>query len=407
MRYAIIGNGVEISRIEEALTSLPDAEIVNVGESAGLADSDPSTMRPELTGIEAWEAILSGSLADGVVFARDSNSKQRDDQLRKLVQAGIPILAVYPACDVLLGFELQMIQRDTGGVIIPYWPGNRHPLLGEIQKWCRDERESPLGPIQQLVLQRVLAPSQRQEVLDTFARDAEILGRLMGGVDQLGALGRGALGRESDQETLNNLSVHMSTSQGCLARWSTLPQSNSSDSELSVVGQRGQAKLSMPPDPSQWSLTVIGGTGDNDEPCGLGEVNARWNDVENIVSVFQSAIGQADDGTDWDHACRGLELADTVEQSLRRGKTIHLYGVEHTEEATFKTMMAAGGCLALLATLGVVLLLAGLDALGLTAWGTAVWKKWPFVLLAGLLVFLALQLLRFVFPDAPAKKQPS
>lgn len=400
MKYAILGHGTEATQIQRVLREQPDAEIVYASEPSRTADREPTKPFFVCDDIEKWESLLSGSLADAVIFSEDPTVELAGDQLRKLVQVGLPVLAIHPACDLLLAFELQMIQRDTGGVLVPYWPGNRHPLLETIEAWCCHDVESPIGQIEQLVIQRIPASSRRGDVLYAFSRDAEILVRLTGGIDQVGALHSG-----DNHELLSNLSVHMSCAGGLLARWCTLPRAESSKSGLLVVGQKGQATLELHAKPEKWLLSLTFGADESDQQDNRVKEIDRWNDVENILNVLQCAIGRTNDGVDWNHACRALELTDTVEQSLRRDKTIHLYGVEHTEEATFKTMMAAGGCLVLLATLGILLLMVGLDSLGLTAWGMSIWKKWPIVLLLALLVFLAIQLLRFIFPDKATSRQ--
>ena len=103
---------------------------------------------------------------------------------------------------------------------------------------------------------------------------------------------------------------------------------------------------------------------------------------------------------DWDNACRAMELAESVQQSCRRGKTISIHHEQHTEEATFKSVMAAGGCLLLI---GVLVLLVGLQALQTMRPGIANWAGWSllwkllFVIFAG---FLSMQLLKLVFAES-------
>ncbi len=105
----------------------------------------------------------------------------------------------------------------------------------------------------------------------------------------------------------------------------------------------------------------------------------------------------------FEHACRAAELADTLVHSCRRGRTIDLHHEELTEEGTFKSIMAAGGCLALMLTFCVTLLAAALGPFApsgnglpsnITSTGTHwLWK----LLLCGLLLFLSLQFLRLLF----------
>jgi hypothetical protein len=89
---------------------------------------------------------------------------------------------------------------------------------------------------------------------------------------------------------------------------------------------------------------------------------------------------------------RSLELAETIDRSLHKGRTIDLYYEEYSEEGTFKGTMASVGC---------GLLLVALFALGAVAiveqMGVQQVRVWPYVLLGTLGLFLSMQLLMLVF----------
>src|SRR5262245_23969693 len=61
---------------------------------------------------ESWEALVLGSAADAVIVGRGgaklagetgiADSERRDDQLRKLVQAAVPMIVVCPACEAIV-----------------------------------------------------------------------------------------------------------------------------------------------------------------------------------------------------------------------------------------------------------------------------------------------------------------
>lgn len=389
MKVAFLGSGFEIERLREAADAMAAFEIVDVGIPRIGGISMSSSTPSGVDDAESWESLLAGTMSDGVVFAGDPEDSHGNERLRKLVQSAVPTLVIHPACDVLLGYELQMIQRDTQGVLLAFWPGHQHPLLESIEQWIRQANESPLGEIDQLSFQRVLPSGTMAETLDWFSRDAAVLGRLLGRVTKLGALGTA-----SESLSAQRMSVHMSSDEGAIANWSITPRLEGCEAELTVIGQRGRARLLMTADPADWAL----------EYGGERVQHREWRDFNGPLWALQAAVHNPDGGESWRHATNGLELADTVQQSLRRGKTIDLYGVEPTEEATFKTMMAAGGCLALTATVVLAVLMMVLDSIGVTSWGPSVWRKWPILLVATLLVFLALQLLRLVFPDPPASK---
>ena len=95
-----------------------------------------------------------------------------------------------------------------------------------------------------------------------------------------------------------------------------------------------------------------------------------------------------------------IELAETIERSLKKSRTIELYYEDYTEQGTFKGTMASVGC---------GLLILGLMLMGLVAMGDHVGlpytKYWPYLLAGCLGIFLLAQLLMLVFrkdDDQPA-----
>jgi hypothetical protein len=233
-----------------------------------------------------------------------------------------------------------------------------------------------------------------------FAQDAFFIRTILGEVTRLGAMGPIA-----SDKALSNLSVHMSTSNGVLARWSLGPMENGSGGRLTLLGSSGKATIDVPDDGQAW-LCDIPGTDT------AAKEFTRWDGPQAALTSLEAALAGEHVTPDWDDACRAAELADTVELSLRKGKTFDLYNEEHTEEETFKGMMAAAGCGALMFALLVVLLVAVLDAVRLPLlehpfwqswpWYAFYWRHWPYYLCGALFLFLSLQLLKLVFPRQDA-----
>ena len=99
----------------------------------------------------------------------------------------------------------------------------------------------------------------------------------------------------------------------------------------------------------------------------------------------------------WEHACRGVELADTIEMSSRRGKTIQLFHEEHSEASTFKSVMAAGGCLSILAILALIPFIAVADRVFVGLGTRLGMRNLPWIAVAAvLLLFLLAQALLLV-----------
>ena len=102
-----------------------------------------------------WEALLDLELVDAVVVARGPDEDRRAEQLRKLIQTGVPLLVSHPVVDsMLIYYELDMIRRETGSVVIPDLlpaapSGHRKPGR-------HDPRapESPIGRVEQVLVQR-------------------------------------------------------------------------------------------------------------------------------------------------------------------------------------------------------------------------------------------------------------
>ncbi|MBI3469100.1 MAG: hypothetical protein HY000_39350, partial [Planctomycetes bacterium] len=87
------------------------------------------------------------------------------------------------------------------------------------------------------------------------------------------------------------------------------------------------------------------------------------------------------------------ELAEGVERSLLKGRTIEIQREDHSEQGTFKGMMTSVGCGLLMISLLVVLAAALASGLGFQQF-----RFWPYLLLGVLGAFLLMQLLQLVIP---------
>ena len=86
---------------------------------------------------ENWEELFLQSSADAVIVGRGGKeaaaranidpAERRADQLRKLVQAAVPLIVVCPACEAIVGFEIEMIRRGYQSIIVPFIPGGFRP----------------------------------------------------------------------------------------------------------------------------------------------------------------------------------------------------------------------------------------------------------------------------------------
>ncbi len=347
-----------------------------------------------------WESLLSGAV-DGVVVCGKFEDDRRADQLRKLVQESVPLLVVHPACECMVAFELEMIRQDTGGVMVPYFPGGQHPLLAFVARMVAEgagdeAKTNRLGELEQLVFERSLADRSRDSVLSELARDLEVIRRLLGGISNVSAM-QGT--REA--ESYANLSMHLLTDDNILARWSVVPASGDSIGKVKLIGSDGTSTLTLGADPRQWRV-------ESEAPGHDPTSREDWDDCQTICKTFAAAIEGSEPAWTWNEACQNLEVVSAVQQSLKRGRTIELYGEEHTEEQSFKGVMAMGGCLLLLMGMLIMLGMALFEGLtwpfrdrpgelefdNPTPRSHLLLRLWPFY---PFIAFLLLQLLRLVF----------
>jgi len=353
-----------------------------------------------------WEELFLESVADAVIIGlghggRDvalqasmDPAEHRADQLRKLTQAAVPMLVVCPACEAIVGFEIEMIRRDTKGVIVPHIPGEWRAAFGELQDLVSWRENSPLGTIEQIVFQREQKDRSREAVLKQLARDITLLRRLIGTIQTVtasgppAAIGRDPLGPKiKELPSLSNLNVSFTGEGGLTARWSIVPTAGEKQARLSVIGERGNAVLEMPNE-AQWSLTVNAETE-------TGEPRQERHEAEVLFwQLKHAAAGEVPDEDAWLAVCRDQEAAEAIDRSLARGRTIELFNESHSEEQSFKGVMAMGGCLLLLAALLIVFLVVLVESLQLPIRSLLIWRLWPVYLLVPIVVFLLLQFLQ-------------
>jgi hypothetical protein len=410
MKFAILGADDETLQLAAEAVLRQGHQLVAAFDCGQFADS----LRELATSIrlnDDWESLLVGSSCQAVIVGRGQaglsretgipDEERRADQFRKLAQEGVPLLLAHPACEAIVGFEIEMIRRASGGVMVPWIPGERHPLLAELARQAGQPQDSPIGQIEQIVFEREQHDRSRPAVLAQFARDAALLRQLIGTIRSVSAsgpapqLGRDPLGpRTSEKPALGNLSVALSGTEGIPARWSIGPAAMEPLGRITLVGERGKTTLYMP-ESGRWRIEP--------ESPSAKAAAADWNDLAETVTHFSHAVaGKSTEGGAWLAACRDQEAAETIDRSLARGRTIELYGEQHTEEASFKGVMAMGGCLLLVLALAMVLIAAIVEGLQLPLRNWAIWQAWPFFLLAPIGLFLLLQLFQLAVPKDDA-----
>jgi myo-inositol 2-dehydrogenase/D-chiro-inositol 1-dehydrogenase len=380
MKLALLGVDAAMLSVVRAAAEQGEHTLVAAIE-AGTAGDFLRQLWPHVQLRDDWEFLLAPGSVDAVLVARAVDEESRVEQLRKLVQAGLPLLVSHPACEsMLLYYELDMIRRESGCRLMPCLPARWHPAMARLEQLI-DDPAAGIGRLEQLAIERTLAARDRSTVTSQFAVDIDLARTLAGELTQLSALAPG-----SEETRYANLGVQLSGPRDVAVRWSVRPGDSASGARLTLLGSAGRAELAMPVD-GEWLLEFQHGEQQTRQSF------PTWDAAgEALARLERVAVGE-DMAPTWLDACRSVELAETIARSLKRGRTIELHYEDFSEQSTFKGMMTSLGCGLLVAALFIMLLAAVGGRLGLPFA-----RHWVTLLLLLLGLFLALQALRLVFP---------
>jgi hypothetical protein len=369
MKFALLGVDDEALTLTRAILDSGEQELHAIYEPGAL-EPQALALAPNATHSGQWESLLLEGFVDAVIVGRFAESALlRAEQLKKLAQAAVPMIIVHPACEYIDGYEIEMLRKDVGGTIVPYYPGIIQLGLCVL----------PSITSEQVILARRLPLRDQYAVLAQLARDAFLLRQLLGPIKSLSA--SGSLGE-------GPLSVQMSNHDAQLARWSLEPASESPEATLELIGTDGKVSAEL----AGMLITELSPAEFSEQNPFTVETPAREAAV--LLSEFTHAIEDIRDPcVTWLDACRALEIAATVPRCLKRGKTIELFNEEHTQEGAFKGTMAVAGCLILMVLLLVTGLVAIIDGVQAGLEHTWSWRNWPVLLLAPIVFFLLLQVL--------------
>jgi len=391
MKLALLGADPESCFLVQGAVELGH-ELVWVGDLAGMADSLPAGT-PSTDQADEWEALSDAHVCDAVIVGRGETSPAvRAEQLIQLAKQGRPLLTTFPIVDSVLSYyEIDMARNESRAVLCHFNPLVSHEAaIAQAATWVRDGHPQ-LGRIEQVVWDRPLRNRSREQVLWHFARDVELIDRIAGPLNKLGALGS-----PQEEATYSGLNVQMLGSTTVPARWTVGPVEDSENPTLALVGQHGKLVCSFSRDgtPQEWNTT-----GSNlNEANSASQVIEKHDPGTGVLESFLTAVATSDmQVSTWPGALKAMELTDTIEISLRRGRMIDVHLQQLTEELSFKGTMSALGC-------GVLLLLP--PVLLLMGWlaekvGLPIADYWPHALLALLAAFLAFQLIPKVLLKRP------
>jgi predicted dehydrogenase len=392
MELGLLGSDRRIAAVAAVAARRGD-RIVLVAETAAEPYSDARQ--------SGWESLLDARACDAILVGREGWSDARAESVRMLVQAGRPLLVSHPpAVSMLWAWELEMIRRDTDGVLLPVLPARLHPFVAALQRQLEAALAGtgPLGGLESLVLDRRLAERDRDAVLRWLARDADLVRVLTGDPGRLSALGA-----TPDAETWQNLVVGLGGADRVPVRWQAAA-SGDPGLRLTLQGTTGAVVVEIPDD---WSLPW---NWQGSEPPPAAEFDPAEAMLDQLTSRIATSLQPADAAhadsippATWSDAARAIELADAVPRSLAKGRAIDLHQEEYSELGTFRGTMASLGCGIILAALGLLLVAALVGGLANEfGWefGKRIAGAWPVVALVVLGGFLVLQILPLLIGES-------
>ncbi len=391
IRVAFLGVDDETPHLLRAVLENPRFELAGICEFEFGSLAAAEELKPvvgHIRPIAQWEALLDDGQIDAVVVARGPDEDQRAEQLRKLIQVGRPVLASHPVVSsMLVYYELDMIRRETNSPVVPVLAERNHPAVQALAEIVRQGADSPIGKVEHLSVERCIAAPKKDDVERQFARDVDVMRAVAGEMTRLGAHAGG-----SGPARFASLGVQMSGPQGVAARWSVMPIQAAEGAKITATGARGRATVTLAEDDAPWTLEYVA------DGVPRSQVFDAWDAAAASLEQLAAAVGGAAPSPDWVDACRAIELAETIDRSLTKGRTIELYYEDYTEDATFKGTMTSIGCGLLLLAIFLLALVGVAEQMKIPYVG-----YWKYVLVALFGVFLLAQLVMLT----SGKKRPS
>jgi hypothetical protein len=274
-----------------------------------------------------------------------------------------------------------MARHEIHGVLRHYTPLAGSPAVAELADWVQTA-SGPIGTVHQVICQRFVADCGRESVIRHLARDVEVLRTVAGGVRTVSAVGP----RAADA-TYASLQIQMTGPGPATLRWAVAPTTDDAPrAALTLLGERGTATLELPAEDGRLT-TNIGGQENTQSTPFFDAPRAAIDAL--AAALAANGTEQSDAASTWQAATAAMEIVDTIELSLQKGRTLEVHQQRLTEQLAFRGTMAAFGC-GLLLLVFCALVAAGLlgDLLGVP-----LKDYWPAAVLAVLALFLLMQAL--------------
>jgi predicted dehydrogenase len=392
MRFALIGDHPDGRQFASSLAA---------GRHEIAAYCGRLPLANEFAGIDVnrdLEEILADPSIEAVIVA--SKIDLRAEHLRRVLQSERHALCVHPVARTPdSAYEAAMLRGDTGVVLLPLLADALQPYLFALKELAAPDA-AKLGELRFLVYEMCTPEAVFREP-DSAGRSAglpgwEWLRGLRGEIVDVSAY--------TEPEDLSDdlpLFIAGRFEKGGIFQSIYYPCAPEERQVLYWQGTAGRAELQVLSNPDmaarlRWWI--------KDQPPG----EQTWGSIDRwqpLVKVFETAIeewrrspvispagSEPDRRTSpaypsWQDEIRILEIEDAVRRSIAHHRTVSLEFPEATEEAGFKGTMTLVGCGLLW---GLILLLV------MSRW--LPWLGW--VVIPLLIIFLALQLLRWVVPPS-------
>ena len=374
MRFALLGADAESLPLAAAAVAARH-EVAWQGDLS-LADREQFPWLATVDEAEQWEDLLIAETADAILIGRGTAGDDlRARQVQELARLGRPMLVTFPLFkSVLTYFEVDMSRTEGGALLQYYNPLREAPALAATVSWIA-EGHPRFGRVEQIAATRAMVDRSREQVLRRFAPDVDLLSHVAGKLNRIGA--HASTGADADYSAL---SVQLLGAAELPVRWNVEPPADAEGLALHFICERGRETI--------WF--------DSQGLVAQSPIAAATGAIERFARavVAEDALAST-----WLQALRAMELTDSIEISLRRGRMIDVHDQQLTEQLAFKGTMSAFGCGLLLVIVPALLVIGWIAGLV----GIPVAEYWPHLLLAILALFLGLQFLpKLLYKSPPA-----
>ena len=307
----------------------------------------------------------------------------RGESLRRCAAEGLAIVCLHPpGADSEPYYQVALSRAETGAVIIPDLPLRLHPGVAAMREALAS---GALGSFRGVRLESVSEDEGVDLARVRFPRLVDVIRGLLGEIEALTATGDPP-GEHPDLELIVQL-------RAAEKRRAELRVRSGPESTNRLILRGAGGSLSLEFDSmlqERASLIRVSSS----QPA-TRQTLEPWDPHEAIFSVLLAACARPG-GPDLPSpslhdATRAMELAEATARSLRKGRTVDLYYEPISEEASFKSVMTATGCMIIIAAVLIIPLALAGPPLGLY------WTIYIAYLIPPVLVlFIILQTLRFV-----------